>query len=124
MLNYNSSCPVEATLSVIGGKWKLLIYREIYMHGPQRFGELQRGVGKISAKVLTQQLRELETDGVLVRTIYPEIPPKVEYSFTDAGKSLEPVFLSMIDWGTAFLNGEFAFPKRISILPNEQRKAE
>lgn len=115
MLNYALECPVEATLNVIGGKWKLLIYREIYVKGPQRFGELQRNVGNISAKVLTQQLRELEADGVLLRTIYPEIPPKVEYSFTDAGKSLEPVFLSMVEWGSSFLKKEYPFPARTNI---------
>ena len=110
MLNYDAECPVEATLGVIGGKWKMIIYREIYRNGAQRFGQLQRSVGQISAKVLTQQLRELETDGVLKRTIYPEIPPRVEYSLTKAGQSLEPVFLSMVSWGYSFLNKELPFP--------------
>ena len=110
MLNFNCQCPIEATLGVIGGKWKLLIYRELYVRGTRRFGELREGVHGISAKVLTQQLRELEADGVIQRTIYPEIPPRVEYSLTYAGRSLEKVFLAMLEWGSAFLRREIPFP--------------
>ena len=109
MLCYDGSCPIEATLQVIGGKWKLLIYRELYFRGARRYGELRTGIQGISAKVLTQQLRELENDGVVRREIYPEIPPKVEYSLTAAGRSLEEVFMAMFHWGKAFLNKEIAF---------------
>ena len=109
MLDYNCTCPVEATLKVIGGKWKLLIYRELFFRGPRRFGELKDGIHSISAKVLTQQLRELEADNVVLRTVYPEIPPRVEYCLTPAGESLQEVLFAMCHWGTAFLSKQLPF---------------
>jgi len=98
-----SSCPVEKTLKVIGGRWKVLILRELFK-GTRRFGELQRGVKGITQKMLTQQLRELEADNIVHREVYPQIPPKVEYSLKPLGKSLEPVLEAMHRWGTAHLS--------------------
>lgn len=93
---YNT--PVEVTLEVIGGKWKsLLVYH--LMAGPLRFSELKRRVPDITEKMLTQQLRELERAGVLSRTIFPEVPPRVEYRVTEHGATLQPVLEAMCAWG-------------------------
>jgi DNA-binding HxlR family transcriptional regulator len=94
-----ASCPVEATLKIIGGRWKVLIIHFLFDE-PKRFGELTRSLGGISARTLSKQLRELEDDGVVNRKDFREIPPKVEYSLTTLGQSLEPVLLSMEEWGT------------------------
>ncbi len=95
------ACPVETTISLIGDKWKVLILREL-MDGTKRFGELQRGVGKVSQKVLTSQLRSMEADGLVHREVYAEVPPRVEYSLTPLGQSLRPVIEALGEWGTAF----------------------
>lgn len=95
-----STCPVEKTLKVIGGRWKVLILRELFK-GTRRFGELQRGIKGITQKMLTQQLRELEADHIVHREVYPQIPPKVEYSLKALGLSLEPVLDAMNQWGMA-----------------------
>ena len=100
-----SPCPVERTLLVIGGKWKVLVIRDL-LTGTKRFGELQRSIPRASQKVLTGQLRELESDGIISRKVYPVIPPKVEYSLTEKGKSLAPVIESMKKWGQDNLFGE------------------
>lgn len=92
------SCPVEATLAVIGGKWKVVILWWL-RSGKQRFGELRRKIPRITEKMLTQQLRELEADGIVRREVFPEIPPKVEYSLTSYGRSLEPITDLMCAWG-------------------------
>jgi DNA-binding HxlR family transcriptional regulator len=92
------TCPVERTLMVIGGRWKVLILREL-LNGTRRFGQLNRGLERISQKMLTQQLREMEKDGVVYRKVFPQIPPKVEYSLTTLGRSLEPVLDAMHTWG-------------------------
>lgn len=92
------TCPAETTLGVIGGKWKLLILRELLV-GVSRFGELRRRVSGISEKMLTQHLRELERDGIVARKIYPEVPPKVEYSLTTSGKTLKPIVDGLHEWG-------------------------
>ena len=97
-----STCPVEKTLKIIGGRWKVLILRELFK-GTRRFGELQRGVKGITQKMLTQQLRELEADDVVHREVYPQIPPKVEYSLKSLGKSLGPVLEAMHKWGVDHL---------------------
>lgn len=92
------ACPVETTLTLIGNKWKVLILRDL-MSGTMRFGELKKSLGTVSQKVLTAQLRDMESDGLLTRTVYPEVPPRVEYALTDLGKSLQPILNSMWKWG-------------------------
>ena len=95
------ACPVETTLTLISDKWKVLILRDL-MPGARRFGELRRSVGGVSQKVLTAQLRQMEASGLLVRTVYPEVPPKVEYELTDLGYSLSPILDAMRTWGEAY----------------------
>lgn len=97
-------CPVETTLDVIGGRWKVLILQELFK-GVRRFGELHRLLKGITQKMLTQQLRELERDGIIHREVYPEIPPKVEYSLTPLGKTLQPILDAMHQWGMSYLEG-------------------
>lgn len=94
-------CPVETTLLMIGNKWKVLILRDL-IGGTKRFGELKKSIGYISQKVLTQQLRSMESDGLVARKVYPEVPPRVEYSLTDTGRSLETVLESMKAWGERY----------------------
>ena len=96
----NDDCPIEATLDIVGGKWKVLILFYL-MRGTVRFGEFQRLIPKITQRMLTLQLRELEEDGVIHREVYRQVPPKVEYSLTEFGRSLEPILLLMRDWGVA-----------------------
>ena len=95
------ACPVETTLTLISSKWKVLIVRDL-LAGTKRFGELQRSVGNVSQKVLTAQLREMEANGLLTRTVYPEVPPKVEYTLTELGYSLKPILDAMWNWGEAY----------------------
>lgn len=97
-----NSCPVEATLEAIGGRWKVLILHELF-NGTRRFGELHRGLHGITQKMLTQQLREMERDGLIHREVYMQVPPKVEYSLTALGKTLHPVLDSMHIWGRKYL---------------------
>lgn len=92
-------CPVETTLKIIGDKWKVLILRDLFT-GTKRFSELKKSLGTVTQKRLTQQLREREKDGIISRKVYPVVPPKVEYSLTDLGKTLKPVIQSLSDWGT------------------------
>ena len=92
------ACPVETTLSLIGDKWKVLILRDL-LPGTKRFGKLKRSIGNVSQKVLTAQLRAMEENGLLTRTVYAEVPPKVEYTLTDLGKSLKPILDAMQSWG-------------------------
>lgn len=94
-------CPVETTLTLIGSKWKVLVLREL-AGGTKRFGELQRGVGNVSQKVLTSQLRAMEDDGLVHREVYAEVPPRVEYSLTPLGQSLTPVIDTLRIWGEGF----------------------
>lgn len=95
------ACPVETTLTLIGDKWKVLILRDL-MEGTKRFGELKRSLGNISQKVLTAQLRSMEESGLLERTVYAEVPPRVEYSLTGLGKSLQPILDAMKNWGESY----------------------
>ena len=95
------ACPVETTLTLIGDKWKVLILREL-MPGTKRFGELKKSVGNVSQKVLTAQLRAMEASGLVNRKVYAEVPPRVEYSLTELGKSLKPILDSMCAWGKAY----------------------
>lgn len=96
------TCAVESTIKVIGGRWKVLILRELF-DGVKRFGQLQRTLTGITQKMLTQQLRELEQDGIVHREVYQQIPPKVEYSLTSLGKTLKPLLDAMHDWGIQYL---------------------
>ena len=97
--SYPFNCPVEATISVIGGKWKAIILYYLLNEGVHRFAQLRRKLPGISEKVLTKQLRELEGDGIVHREVYPEVPPKVEYSITEYGATLGPVSAAMCEWG-------------------------
>jgi DNA-binding HxlR family transcriptional regulator len=101
----NQNCPVSATLHLIGGKYKALILWHL-VGRILRFSELRKLVPEATPKMLTQQLRELEHDGLLIRTVYPVVPPKVEYSLTDKGNSLRPILEAMLDWGTVLLKEE------------------
>lgn len=96
------SCPVTATMQVLGGKWKSILVNAIYLTSPARFGELKRSVKGITQSMLTQQLRELEEDGIISRKIYAEIPPRVEYTLTEFGMTLSPIMLSMAEWGKEY----------------------
>ncbi|AIQ11248.1 winged helix-turn-helix transcriptional regulator [Paenibacillus durus] len=93
------SCPIEHTVNLIGHKWKVLILRNLHNMGTQRFGDLSKEIRGISQKMLTQQLRQMEIDGLIIRKVYPEVPPKVEYSLTELGETLKPVLDSMNLWG-------------------------
>ena len=94
-------CPVETTAQLIGSKWRLLILRDL-LDGPKRFGALRRSVGSISQKVLTSNLREMEDKGLVVRRVYPEVPPRVEYALSDLGRSLRPIIDAMWAWGEGY----------------------
>lgn len=98
-----ASCPVEVTLKVIGGRWKVLILRELF-EGVQRFNQLHRSVKGVTQKMLTQQLREMEADGIVHREVYLQVPPKVEYSLTPLGESLQPIINEMHQWGLEHIN--------------------
>lgn len=95
------ACPVEITLQLIGNRWKVLIVRDL-LEGTKRFGELKKSVGSITQKVLTQNLREMEESGLLIRKVYAEVPPIVDYTLTELGYSLKSILDSMIEWGTSY----------------------
>ena len=95
------ACPVETTLMLIGDKWKVLILRDL-MPGTKRFGELKKSIGSVSQKVLTAQLRDMEKKGLVSRKVYAEVPPRVEYSLTETGKSLKPILDAMGNWGEEY----------------------
>ena len=95
------ACPVETTLMLIGNKWKVLILRDL-LPGKKRFGELKKSIGNVSQKVLTAQLRDMESTGLINRKVYPEVPPRVEYSLTELGQSLKPILDAMWNWGEEF----------------------
>lgn len=95
------ACPVEVTLTMISDKWKVLILRDL-MSGTKRFGELKKSIGNITQKVLTANLRSMEESGLLTRTVYAEVPPRVEYTLTETGYSLETVIDSMKEWGSRY----------------------
>ncbi|MBO3462658.1 helix-turn-helix transcriptional regulator [Aetokthonos hydrillicola Thurmond2011] len=99
------TCAVETTLDVIGGRWKVLIIKEL-IDGVKRFNELQRALTGITQKMLTQQLREMEEDGIIHREIYLQVPPKVEYSLTPLGESLKPILYAMHEWGMKHLENK------------------
>lgn len=95
------ACPVETTLMLIGDKWKVLILRDL-MPGTKRFGELKKSLGSVSQKVLTDSLRSMETDGIVTRTVYPEVPPRVEYALSDLGESMRSIIKAMAAWGEEY----------------------
>ena len=95
------ACPVETTLTLIGDKWKVLILRDL-LPGTKRFGELKKSIGSVSQKVLTTQLRAMEENGLVHREVYAQVPPKVEYSLTELGRSLKPILDAMRDWGEGY----------------------
>jgi DNA-binding HxlR family transcriptional regulator len=95
------ACPVEITLMLISDRWKVLIIRDL-LDGTKRFGEIKKSVGNISQKVLTANLRSMEDRGLLTRKVYPEVPPRVEYTLTETGYSLKTVLDAMVAWGTEY----------------------
>ena len=95
------ACPVETTLTLIGDKWKVLILRDL-MPATKRFGELKKSIGSVSQKVLTAQLRDMEQNGLVHREVFAEVPPRVEYSLTELGRSLKPILDAMWNWGEEF----------------------
>ncbi len=97
-------CPVATTVQLIGSKWKLLILRNL-LQRPWRFNELKKDLKGISQKVLTDSLRSMEEDGIITRTIYPEVPPHVEYALSDVGETMRPILMAMQEWGTNYKNG-------------------
>jgi DNA-binding HxlR family transcriptional regulator len=107
-------CSVEVTLAVIGGKWKSVILHLLMQRRVIRFGELRRSLPKVTAQMLTAQLRELESDGVVHRKMYPQVPPKVEYSLTPFGETLAPIIRVMATWGESYARDS---GKRISLVP-------
>ena len=114
-------CPVEAALDVIGGKWKPLI---LWALGDEvmRFGELQKALPGVNTKMLTKQLRELEEDGVIRRKIYPEVPPRVEYTITDFGKTLIPILEALCNWGAEYLGVDDASPHQCPAKAVKKKK--
>ena len=103
MIKELPACPVEMTLQLIGNRWKVLIIRDL-LEGTKRFGELKKSVGSITQKVLTQNLRDMEESGLLIRKVYAEVPPRVDYTLTETGYSLKPILDSMVEWGTSYKN--------------------
>lgn len=101
MKNELPACPVEITMGLIGDKWKVLIIRDL-LTGTKRFGELKKSLNTITQKVLTNNLRQMETSGLIERKVYAEVPPRVEYSLTDTGLSLKPILDSMVIWGNEY----------------------
>ena len=95
------ACPVATTVQLIGSKWKLLIMRNL-LKRPWRFNELRRDLDGISQKVLTDSLRSMEEDGIITRTVYPEVPPRVEYALSELGESMRPIIQAMEQWGTEY----------------------
>lgn len=99
----NYTCPVEMTIDLIGGKWKVLILWHLH-EGTLRFNEIRKIFPDVTQKMLTQQLRDLEHNGIINRKVYPEVPPKVEYSLTEFGATLMPILKEMNHWGTQFMS--------------------
>jgi DNA-binding HxlR family transcriptional regulator len=103
-LNPDKDCAVDAALAVMGGKWKLKIYKILKGGEPTRYAVLRKALTGISEKTLTAQLREMEQDGIITKQMYAEVPPRVEYSLTALGASLEPVFMALQEWGQAYIS--------------------
>lgn len=112
-------CPVETTLRLIGNKWQVLIVRDLLANGTMRFSELRRSVGDVSHKVLTTNLRAMESAGSVRREVFPEVPPRVEYQLTELGRSLQPVLDALRNWGDNYkqsLNRSFKVEKYTSAV--------
>lgn len=109
MTQRNYDCPVEAALDVIGGRWKGVILFHL-LEGPRRFNELRRLLPKVTQRMLTLQLRELETDGVVHREVFAQVPPRVDYSLTPFGNSLRPILGDLRAWGTLYVERQAATP--------------
>lgn len=101
------NCPVEATISQIGGKYKAIILYHLLTDGLLRFNQIQKYLPRATAKMLSQQLRELESDGLIHREVYPVVPPKTEYTLTERGKTLAPIINEICDWGKTYMAGTF-----------------
>ena len=97
----DEQCPIELGLNILSGKWKLKILWHL-SKGTSRFNELQRLLGNITTKTLTEQLRELEKQGIILRTVFPEVPPKVEYSLSETGRTLKPILGELCEWGKTY----------------------
>lgn len=104
LLEQNGICPVATTIDLLSSKWKVLIMRDL-LKGPHRYTELQTSVAGISQKMLTQSLREMADDDIVIRKAYPVIPPKVEYHLSPLGESMRPIIDSLANWGSAYLDG-------------------
>ena len=111
-------CPVEATLDIIGGKWKSIILFRV-LEETRRFNELRRLVPNLTQRMLTNQLRELESDGLIARKVYAQVPPKVEYSITDLGKTLEPVLLALTKWAVEHMQPRMVSRNRPVSTPSQ-----
>ncbi|SHK45022.1 transcriptional regulator, HxlR family [Pseudonocardia thermophila] len=103
------NCPTELAMEVVGGKWKVVILEHLAAR-TMRFGELQRSLGAVTARMLTRQLRELETDGLITRTVHPEVPPRVEYALSELGRTLVPIIAQLRAWGEEYRAGLAAEP--------------
>ena len=116
-LSPSDICPMDLGINILSGKWKLRILWNIYNKKIIRFNELQKVLGNITTKTLTEQLRELEDKKIIKRTVYPEIPPKVEYSLTETGKTIEPVLKSLCEWGKEYMKSskEYIYFENIDI---------
>jgi DNA-binding HxlR family transcriptional regulator len=104
-------CPIKATTNTLAGKWKVMIVWQLSF-GQMRFAEIRDGLPGVSEKVLTEQLRQLEADGILRRTVLPAVPPRVDYELTEAGRDLIPIMRTMCDWAGAYLGVQPNFPRR------------
>lgn len=120
MIRKTYGCGLEAALSLIGGKWKLLILYSLSEGEPRRFGELRRSIGHISEKMLTQELKELELDGVVHRRDYQEVPPRVEYTITPFGESLMTALTPLCEWGSKHMKKIGNLPTQV--LPDDENE--
>lgn len=117
-------CPVRTTLNVLGGKWKLLILSNLF-GGARRYGELRRLLPEITEKMLIQELRELELDGIVARTVYQQVPPRVEYTLTEQGRRVQPLIGALVEWGQGYLQREGrACPQAVVAMPAQAIGAE
>lgn len=110
------NCAVDATMSIIEGRWKTVILCKLHINGPMRFSKLMKEINGVSPRILTKQLKEMEADGIILRTPYSTVPPKVEYSVTDKGRSLGPILSAMEEWGLKnVFNGRVQFDENIDL---------